>query len=182
MSRRHRSLLSLQIAALVALWTVVSACGSEPSRATEDVPAAQEHVAAASSQTPEPASPPSSASEPSPPVVIAQGSPVEIRDYLVEGQITVFDFMSEYCGPCRMFAPYLERLDRERDDLTVVKVDINRPGRRGIDWSSPVAQQYRLGQIPYFKVFDAEGQLIGDGPTAKPLVIQWINELGQPGG
>jgi thiol-disulfide isomerase/thioredoxin len=111
------------------------------------------------------------------PQVIGYGEPTDLTAYLVPGQITLFDFMSEYCGPCRVFAPYLERLHEERDDLTVVKVDINRRGKRGIDWGSPLARQYGVRSVPYFKVFDAKGRLIAEGRDAQPMVISWIEDL-----
>jgi len=53
----------------------------------------------------------------------------------------------------RAIAPKLAELHKSRDDIAVVKVDINRPGVKGIDWSSPVAQQYKLHSIPHFKIF-----------------------------
>jgi thiol-disulfide isomerase/thioredoxin len=156
---------------VVALAVLVGACGSEPGEAREQT-------------NPEPAAvmPPGETVSPAvaevvPPLVIGKGEPVEIRDHLVPGQITLIDFTSKYCPPCRIFEPYIDRLHEVRDDLTVVKVDINRPGQRGIDWRSPVAQQYRLGQIPHFKVFDANGNLTAEGEAAKQLVIRWIEEM-----
>jgi hypothetical protein len=75
-------------------------------------------------------------------------------------------------------APALEKLHRTRDDIVVVKVDINRPGIKGIDWRSPVAQQYGLRSIPHFKVYGPNGKLLAeDGPTAaraRQMVMGWI--------
>jgi thiol-disulfide isomerase/thioredoxin len=111
------------------------------------------------------------------PAIIAHGERVELGDHVVEGEITVFDFTSEYCGPCRQIDPWIERLHEEREGVSVVKVDINRPDVRGIDWGSPVARQYRLNSIPAFKVFDAEGKLMAEGPAAQQLVWSWLIEL-----
>jgi thiol-disulfide isomerase/thioredoxin len=104
------------------------------------------------------------------PVVLAKGQEVDVTQHLDEGRITIIDFYSDYCGPCKRLEPYMLQLHREREDITVVKVDINRPGVRGIDWQSPVARQYRLQSIPHFQVYDAQGRLLAEGPAAIPLL------------
>ncbi len=108
------------------------------------------------------------------PVHISQGQEVKLADYLVPGKTTVFDFYSEYCPPCRAIAPRLEALHMTRDDIVVVKIDINRPGVKGIDWKSPVARQYKLQSIPHFKVYDPDGNLKAEGDEAYELVTSWL--------
>lgn len=109
-----------------------------------------------------------------PPQRIAHGSVVNIRDYLVPGKTVVFDFTSEYCPPCRAIAPSLHKLHATRDDIVVVEVDLNRPGVKGIDWGSPVAQQYGMNSIPHFKVFGPDGQLQAEGNEASSLVRKML--------
>ena len=58
----------------------------------------------------------------------------------------------------------------------VVKVDINRPDVRGIDWGSPVAKQYGMQSIPHFKVFGPDGKLQAEGKPARELVTGWFEE------
>jgi thiol-disulfide isomerase/thioredoxin len=108
------------------------------------------------------------------PAHISQGQEVKLADYLVPGKTTVFDFYSEYCPPCRAIAPRLEALHMTRDDIVVVKIDINRPGVKGIDWKSPVARQYKLQSIPHFKVYDPDGNLKAEGDEAYELVNSWL--------
>lgn len=107
--------------------------------------------------------------------VISHGQQVTLTDYLAPGRITVFDFFSEFCGPCRQLAPQLEKLAQNRPDLSIVKVDINRPGTKSIDWQSPVARQYNLQGIPHLKVFSADGKLIAEGDRAWEMVTGWCN-------
>ena len=78
------------------------------------------------------------------PLSISQGQKVDLADFLVTGKTTVFDFTSEYCPPCRVYADPLLKLHQRRQDLAEVKVDINRPEYHHIDWDSPVSQQYAL--------------------------------------
>lgn len=107
---------------------------------------------------------------------ISHGEKVEIKDYLVPGKITIFDFMSQYCPPCRQVAPLLEELHARRDDVAVVKIDINRPDVKGIDWKSPVARQYELESIPHFKVYGADGKLMAEGDAAAEMVFGWLEQ------
>lgn len=125
------------------------------------------------------------------PLHISQGKEVALADYLVPGKTVVFDFTSPYCGPCRAYSQPLDDLHAKRGDIVVVKVDINRPEVRGIDWQSPVARQYDLHSIPHFKVYGPDGKLLGEdkivfGPDGRPdralsssagrrLVDSWIN-------
>ena len=113
-------------------------------------------------------------SKPSKPEHISRGAEVKITDYLVPGKTTIFDFTSQYCPPCRAVAPLLEKLHATRDDIVVVKVDINRPTFKGIDWQSPVAKQYDLGSVPHFKVYDPNGKLVAEGKRASKLVYGWL--------
>jgi len=105
--------------------------------------------------------------KPAKPLHIARGETVKLADYAAAGKTTVFDFYSEYCGPCVRMSPALEKLHATRADVVVVKVDINRPGLKGIDWKSPVAKQFDLHSIPHFKVYGPDGKLIAeDGPNS----------------
>ena len=110
---------------------------------------------------------------------IAAGEQVNLADYLVPGKTTVFDFTSEFCPPCRTIAPMLEKVHVTRADVAVVAVDINRPSVKGIDWKSPVAQQYGLRSIPHFKVYGPDGTLLAedkpDDAKARAMITKWFN-------
>lgn len=108
------------------------------------------------------------------PVRISHGQEVSIQDYVVPGKTTIFDFTSEYCGPCRAIAPLLHKLHSDRADVVVVEVDINRPGIGSIDWGSPVARQYDLHSVPNFKVYGPNGKLQADGEEAYGLVNNMV--------
>jgi thiol-disulfide isomerase/thioredoxin len=108
------------------------------------------------------------------PIHISHGDEVKLADYLVTGKTTVFDFYSEYCGPCRAIGPRLEKLHETRADIAVVKVDINRPDTKGIDWQSPVAREFGLESIPHFKVYGPDGKLRAEGDPAYEMVMGWL--------
>lgn len=104
------------------------------------------------------------------------GEEMDVSKVLIKGKINIVDFYSEYCPPCRRIAPILAKLDKKRDDLVVIKVDINRPGHKGIDWKSPLAVQYGLRSIPHFKIFDENGEKIAEGIEAQQKVGAYLSE------
>ena len=115
------------------------------------------------------------------PLRIAQGERVNLTDFLVPGKFTIFDFTSEYCPPCRGYDEPLYMLHEQRDEVAVVKVDINRPMYHKIDWESPVAKQYDLHSIPHFTIYGPDGKLVADDNdderSARLLVDKMINAL-----
>lgn len=111
------------------------------------------------------------------PLSISQGQKVELTDFLIKDRTTLFEFTSEYCPPCRAYADPLYQLHRRRSGLAVVKVDINRPEVHRIDWQSPVAEQYELRAIPYFKIYGPDGKLVAEGQAARQMVDDWIDAL-----
>ncbi len=104
------------------------------------------------------------------PARIAHGARVNLSDWVVPGKTTIFDFTSEGCPPCRAIAPKLHKLHADRADVVVVEVDLNRPGVHGIDWHSPVAEQFSLESIPHFKVYGPNGKLRAEGDEAYGIV------------
>lgn len=116
------------------------------------------------------------------PLIVARGERIELTDYLVPGKTVIFDFTSKYCKPCQMYEEPLKVLHQKRADIVVVKVDINRPEVKKIDWDSPVAKQYGMDSIPRFKIYGPDGELvaadIGADKPARNLVNSWCEALG----
>ncbi len=102
------------------------------------------------------------------------GEEIEIAGFIPAGKMTIIDFYSEYCPPCREISPKLEKLAQKRQDLAILKFDINRKGIKGIDWGSPLARQYGLLSVPSFKVFNAKGELQAEGPEAFTQVVNLL--------
>jgi thiol-disulfide isomerase/thioredoxin len=106
------------------------------------------------------------------------GESVDVRPLLAPGRMTLIDFYSPYCPPCLMVAPLLEQLAQKRPDLVIRKLNINRPGFKGIDWRSPLAQQYRIRAVPHFVIFNQRGKMLAEGKAAAPMVERWLKEAG----
>jgi thiol-disulfide isomerase/thioredoxin len=102
------------------------------------------------------------------------GQTLDINSLVTPGKTTLIDFHSPYCPPCVRLAPLMEQLAAERQDLAICKVDINRPGVNGIDWRSPLAQQYQIRQVPFFMIFNNKGKLVAQGRDAMDQVQRWL--------
>jgi thioredoxin 1 len=89
----------------------------------------------------------------------SRGEEVRIADHLARGKITIFDYYADWCGPCHLLSPRLERLVRDNDGIALRKIDIS-------DWESPAAKQatrdFKLPGLPYVRVFGPGGKHIGD--------------------
>ncbi|MBU4231230.1 MAG: thioredoxin family protein [Desulfobacterales bacterium] len=106
------------------------------------------------------------------------GQTLEINSLLAKGKTTLIDFYSPFCPPCVRLAPLLAKLAKKRPDLAIKKVNINRPGVNGIDWRSPLAQQYQVRQVPFFMIFNPQGQPVAQGREAIETVGGWLQEAG----
>lgn len=106
------------------------------------------------------------------------GETLDLKPFLAKGKTTLFDFYSPFCGPCLQLAPLLEQLAQKRPDLAIRKVNINRPEVKGIDWRSPLVQQYNLHSVPHFAIYDRKGKLETEGQTAFNQVMGWLREAG----
>jgi len=87
---------------------------------------------------------------------VSKGEPVNLRDHLVAGKYTLFDYYADWCPPCRQLSPRLEELAREHPNLALRKIDI-------VDWSHPVAQQQGVSDLPYLRLYDPQGKLVAEG-------------------
>jgi thiol-disulfide isomerase/thioredoxin len=107
-----------------------------------------------------------------------EGESFDLGKVVSQGKFTLVDFWSPYCGPCLRMAPYMESLAAKRSDLKVVKLNINRAGVQGIDWKSPLAQQYNIKSVPFLVIFDKQGKKIAEGQSALNMFIEWAKQAG----
>lgn len=71
---------------------------------------------------------------------------------LNSGKPALVDFWAEWCGPCRMIAPYVEQIAEEyKDKAVVAKVDVDScPG---------IAARYGIRNIPTILFFKGGEQV-----------------------
>lgn len=66
-------------------------------------------------------------------------------ELISSGKVLV-DFYANWCGPCKMIGPILEEIAMERNDVTIVKVDV--------DNNSDLAVNYGVMSIPTMILFN----------------------------
>ena len=102
--------------------------------------------------------------------VIATSDASFEADVLKSDRPVVVDFWAEWCGPCKMIAPFLEELAADKgEQVTVAKVNIDdnpltptKFGVRGI----PTLMLFRNGEIAATKV----------GAMPKTKLYEWVEE------
>ena len=77
---------------------------------------------------------------------------------------TLVDFTASWCPPCRAVAPVLDQIDAERDDLRIVKVDV--------DEEQSIAARFGILSMPTFLLFrhgQEVARVVGAAPKARLL-------------
>lgn len=99
--------------------------------------------------------------------VIEVHNDTELAAVLEEGYV-LMDFYATWCGPCKMLAPGLEALAEERNDIKVVKFDV--------DKSENFASQMSVMSVPTLMLFN-HGQKVADrvGFAPKEAISDWID-------
>ncbi|MER5263285.1 thioredoxin family protein [Actinosynnema sp. NPDC002837] len=90
----------------------------------------------------------------------------EFTGAVAAGNVLV-EFGADWCGPCRMLEPVLDEIDRERGDLTVVKVDM--------DASPRTARDQRIMSAPTLQLYQ-DGRLVAQTVGARPKIhlMAWL--------
>ena len=77
----------------------------------------------------------------------------------------VIDFYADWCGPCKMQSPIIDKLAEERSDIKVGKINV--------DESSNLAEKYGIMSIPTIMVIK-NGEIANKfvGLTSKEIIEQ----------
>src|ERR687885_2219414 len=96
------------------------------------------------------------------------GEIVEVTDANFQAEVlesetaVLVDFWAPWCGPCRVIAPSLEEINDERDDLRIVKLNV--------DDNQQTAAAYDVMSIPtliLFKHGQVASKIIGALPKKR---------------
>lgn len=79
----------------------------------------------------------------------------EFQDVISNNELVFVDFYANWCGPCKMLAPSIEKLSDEHPNVKVVKIDV--------DQEPSLAMQFQVQSIPTLITFK------GGQPVARQL-------------
>lgn len=84
-------------------------------------------------------------------------------DQLVQGPMTIVDFWAPWCGPCKMMAPVMDKLEQQfGDQIKFVKMNV--------DGNQAIAERYKVMSIPslvFFRNGQAKEKVTGVYPASK---------------
>src|SRR5436189_6399171 len=94
------------------------------------------------------------------------------REVAEDGKTVIVEFWADWCGPCKMIAPLLDEIAREKvDTIKVAKVNV--------DENQSLSFKYNIRAIPAL-LFFKNGQLRDQvtGVTSKKDLLNRIDALG----
>ena len=79
----------------------------------------------------------------------------------------LIDFFAPWCGPCRMVVPIVEQIAEEREDIKVVKINV--------DEEPELASQFRVMSIPTLVVME-NGRIMEQarGARSKKAILDML--------
>ena len=89
-------------------------------------------------------------------------------DISSQANLVLVDFWAEWCGPCKQISPILEEIANEKENLNILKLNI--------DENPATPQKYNVRGIPTLMLFK-DGKLIDTkiGSLPKSSLEDWIN-------
>ena len=89
-------------------------------------------------------------------------------DISSQSNLVLVDFWAEWCGPCKQISPILEEIANEKDNLNILKLNI--------DENPATPQKYNVRGIPTLMLFK-DGKLIDTkiGSLPKSSLEDWIS-------
>lgn len=73
------------------------------------------------------------------------------KEVIENKKVVLVDFYADWCGPCKMVAPVLEKIGKENSNIEIVKVNV--------DENQELAMKYSVMSIPTLVIFK-EGKVV----------------------
>ena len=118
-----------------------------------------------------------------------QGDSLDAAD--LAGRIVLVEFWATWCPPCREQLVRLAALERQRDDLVVVAVNLDTrrdkveryaarntlPQRVLLDPSGRIAERAGVAAMPWALLLDTGGRVVWSQPATQTSVAQVVRDV-----
>lgn len=92
----------------------------------------------------------------------------KFREDLAKRKYVLVDYWAAWCKPCKTISPILEKIEKEREDIEIVKINV--------DDNATMAIEYDIKSIPtliFFKEGHRIDSLVGAFPENK--IVEFID-------
>ena len=92
------------------------------------------------------------------------------EDLIDANKLVIVDFYADWCGPCKKLKPILEEIDKENEDVVIVRIDV--------DKNQQLATTLRIDALPTLKLYKGKRQVWNFvGYIGKEGILQQIRSL-----
>ncbi len=99
--------------------------------------------------------------------VISRGKLINVMNFLEPHKYTVFMFYADWCAPCGPLKEKLGELTQRVDNMALREIDI-------INLENPLVKYYNIPAIPYFLIYDPDGNFLERGPMLSKELLKTI--------
>ena len=88
---------------------------------------------------------------------------------LINDDLVLVDFFATWCGPCRMLSTVLDNVSNSRDNLKIVKMDV--------DQNMSLAKTYGVMSVPTLVLFKNGKEVAKTtGFMSEEELLSWVND------
>jgi thiol-disulfide isomerase/thioredoxin len=93
------------------------------------------------------------------------GQDFNFASYFTRERISIVYFYADWCPACRSLNPVMDAINAQVPDMQVMFMNIG-------EWDTPVTRLYGVTSVPHLKIYDKDGSLVAEGPSAKTWLQQ----------
>ena len=91
-----------------------------------------------------------------------------LKQDITKKKYVLIDFWADWCKPCKTMSPILEKIEKERNDIEIIKINV--------DNNAAITIEYNIKSIPTL-IFFKEGHAIDSlvGSFSENKILDFIN-------
>ena len=99
---------------------------------------------------------------------LIHGNEIEFKN-LINDDLVLVDFYATWCGPCRMLSTVLDNVSSSRNNLKIVKMDV--------DENMSLAKTYGVMSVPTLVLFKNGKEVAKTtGFMSEEELLSWVND------